>query len=168
VGTPFIGEVKIISWNYPPRGWAFCNGALLSIQQNQTLFAVLGTTYGGNGTQNFAIPNLQGRTAVHPGGLLGSKVTGAIGGEELHTLGQNEIPAHQHFLQGVSQAGTVEIPTGNFLAQTGSQPYHSAANLQPMGSSSIGMVGGQPHENRAPYQVLNFIIALSGIFPSRN
>jgi microcystin-dependent protein len=169
VSTPFLAEVKIISWNYPPRGWAFCNGTLLSIQQNTALFAVIGTAYGGNGVQTFALPNLQGRTPVHTGGLLGSPNIGTIGGEEFHTLSTNEIPVHQHILQGVTQAGTVELPAGNFLAESGSQAYHGSANLQVMASGAIGTVGGSvAHENRAPFLVLNFVIALSGIFPSRN
>jgi microcystin-dependent protein len=169
VSTPFLAEVKIISWNYPPKGWAFCNGALLPINQNQPLFSVIGTYYGGNGIQNFALPNLQGRTPVHVGGQLGSTNVGTVGGEEFHTLSQSEMPAHLHMLQGVTQAGTVEIPAGNFLAQTGSQAYHAAASLQPMAPTAIANVGAsQPHENRAPFLVLNFVIALSGIYPSRN
>jgi microcystin-dependent protein len=168
VSTPFLAEVKIISWNFPPKGWAFCNGALLPISQNQPLFAVIGTYYGGNGIQNFALPNLQGRTPVHTGGPIGGAV-GTLGGEEMHTLSQSEMPAHLHMLQGVTQAGTVEIPAGNFLAQTGSQAYHAAASLQPMAPTAIANVGAsQPHENRAPFLVLNFVIALSGIYPSRN
>src|SRR5665213_1905073 len=98
VGTPFVAEVRMISFNFPPRGWAFCNGQLLSIQQNTALFSVLGTAYGGNGTQTFALPNLQGRTPVHTGGQLGNRI-GIVGGEELHTLSLNEMPAHIHFQQ---------------------------------------------------------------------
>jgi microcystin-dependent protein len=170
VGTPFIAEVRIISFNFPPKGWAFCNGQLQSIQQNQALFSVIGTAYGGNGIQSFGLPNLQGRTPVHVGGRLGSTAVGTIGGEELHTLSLNEMPIHLHALQGVNQPGTVITPGTNFLAQSGVTPaYHSAADLQPMASEAITATGGSlPHENRAPFLVLNFIIALTGIFPPRN
>jgi microcystin-dependent protein len=168
VGTPFIAEVKIISWNFPPKGWAFCNGALLAISQNSTLFALIGTYYGGNGVQNFALPDLRGRTPVHTGGPIGGAL-GTKGGEEFHTLLTGEIPAHQHVLQGVTAAGTTEIPAGNFLAQSGSQAYHAPTNLQPMATTAVATAGGgQGHENRAPFLVLNFVIALSGIYPPRN
>jgi microcystin-dependent protein len=168
VSTPFLAEVKIISWNYPPKGWAFCNGALLSIQQNSALFTVIGTAYGGNGVQNFALPNLQGRTPVHTGGQLGSSI-GTVGGEELHTLLTSEMPSHIHLLQGLTQAGTVEVPAGNYVAQTGTQAYHAPTNLQQMSGGAITSTGNnQPHENRQPFLVLNFVIALIGIFPPRN
>jgi microcystin-dependent protein len=168
VGTPFIAEVRIISFSFPPKGWAFCNGQLLSIQQNTALFAVIGTAYGGNGIQTFALPNLQGRTPVHVGGHLGSSSIGTIGGEEMHTLTLNEMPAHTHFQQAATATGSVATPTANLLAQ-GTPIYHSATDLQPMASDLIGFTGGnQSHENRAPYLVLNFIIALNGIYPSRN
>jgi microcystin-dependent protein len=168
VSEPFLGEVKIISWNYAPRGWAFCNGQLMSIQQNAALFSVIGTAYGGNGVQTFGLPNLQGRSPVHAGGPLGG-VIGTAGGEEFHTLLYSEMPVHIHSFVGATQAGTVAIPPGNFVAQTSTQAYHTPTNLQPMNSGSIGASGGnQPHENRQPFLVLNFVIALSGIFPSRN
>jgi microcystin-dependent protein len=168
VGTPFLAEVKIISWNFPPKGWAFCNGQLMAINQNQALFSVLQTNYGGNGQTNFALPNLQGRVPIHTGGQIGA-VPGSFGGEESHTLSPSEMPSHVHTLQGVSAAGTVELPSGNFLAQSGSQPYHSATSPAAMDPSSISNFGGsQPHENRQPFLVLNFVISLSGIFPSRN
>jgi microcystin-dependent protein len=167
VSTPFIAEVKMISWNYPPKGWAFCNGQLLSIEQNMTLFSVIGTYFGGTGIQNFALPDLRGRTPVHTGGPIGGAL-GTKGGEEMHTLLTSEIPAHQHVLQGVTAAGTTELPAGNFLAQSGSQAYHGATNLQPMATTAISNAGGgQAHENRAPFLVVNFVIALVGIFPSR-
>ena len=157
----------MISFNFPPRGWAFCNGQLLSIQQNTALFSVLGTAYGGNGTQTFALPNLQGRTPVHTGGQLGNRI-GIVGGEELHTLSLNEMPAHIHFQQAATAAGSVPTPTANLVAP-GTSIYHSATNLQAMASDVIGFTGSSgPHENRAPFLVLNFIIALTGIFPSRN
>lgn len=167
VGTPFVAEVRIVSFNFPPRGWAFCNGQLQSIQQNAAMFAVIGTAYGGNGVQTFALPNLQARTPVHTGGQLGSAI-GTIGGEEFHTLSLNEMPAHIHFQQAATATGSVTTPTANLVAP-GTSIYHSATNLQSMASDVIGYTGGSmSHENRAPFLVLNFIIALTGIFPSRN
>jgi len=168
VSTPFLAEVKIISFNFPPRGWAFCNGQLQSIQQNTALFSVIGTAYGGNGIQTFALPNLQACTPVHVGGPLGSTKIGTIGGKEFHTLSLSEMPAHIHSQQAATAAGSVTTPTANLLAP-GSSIYHAATNLHPMASDVIGFNGGTlPHENRAPFLVLNFVIALSGIFPSRN
>jgi microcystin-dependent protein len=167
VSAPFIAEVKIISFSYPPKGWAFCNGQLQAINQNQAMFSVIGTAYGGDGIRTFGLPNLQGRTPVHTGGQLGNSI-GTIGGEEQHTLSLKELPAHIHFQQGTTQAASAETPGTNLVAQ-GTQIYHGPADLQPMASDVIGFTGGnQPHENRAPYLVLNFVIALTGIFPSRN
>jgi microcystin-dependent protein len=166
MGTPFMSEVKIISWNFSPKGWAFCNGQFLPINQNQALFSLLGTTYGGNGQTTFALPDLRGRAPIH----MGSGFTlGQAGGQEFHTVTQSEMPQHLHVMQGVSEDGDVQIPTGNYLAGAGSQPYHGATNLQTMEPSSISNVGGsQPHENRQPFLVVNFIIALQGVFPSQN
>jgi len=166
VGTPFLSEVKIISWNFPPKGWAFCNGQLLSINQNQALFSLLGTTYGGDGQVNFALPEIRGRSPIHVGqGFL----QGQAGGQEFHTVTMGEMPAHQHLPQAVSEAGNTIIPGGNFLAKSDTQIYQSPNNLVAMANSSISSVGGsQAHENRQPYLVLNFVIALQGIFPSRN
>jgi len=168
VGTPFIAEVKIISWNFAPKGWAFCNGQTMPINQNQALFSILGTNYGGDGRTTFALPDMRGRAPVHTGGPIGAVVGGA-GGEEFHTLTQSEMPQHLHPMSGISNDGTVQIPTGGFLGAAGAQPYHGATNLVAMDSASISLVGdSQPHENRSPFLVLNFIIALNGIFPSRN
>jgi microcystin-dependent protein len=166
VGTPFMSEVKIISWNFAPKGWAFCNGQLLPINQNQALFSLLGTFYGGDGRTTFALPDLRGGTAIHQGSGF---TIGQKGGEEFHTLNQSEMPQHLHPMSGISQDGTVQIPTGAFLGAAGAQPYHGATNLVAMDPASITSVGGsQPHENRQPFLVLNFIIALQGVFPSRN
>jgi microcystin-dependent protein len=166
VSTPFTAEVRIMSFNFPPKNWAFCNGQILSINQNQALFSLIGTSYGGNGTQTFALPNLQGRTPVHMGGQLGN-VIGTVGGEEFHTLSLNEMPAHIHSQQGTTTAANTNKPGTNLLAQ-GSDTYGPANNLQPMASDVIGFTGGgAQHENRAPYLVLNFMICLYGIYPSR-
>jgi microcystin-dependent protein len=167
VGAPFIAEVKIISWNFAPRGWAFCNGQTMAINQNQTLFSLIGTSYGGDGISTFNLPNLQARTPVHTGGPSGY-VTGSNGGEESHTLVLGELPVHIHSLQGATAAGTVNLPAGNYLA--GAQIYHSpdGSNAPMMNAASIKINGGsESHENRQPYLVLNFIIALQGMYPSR-
>ena len=166
MGTPFMSEVKIISWNFAPQGWAFCNGQFLPINQNQALFSLLGTTYGGNGQTTFALPDLRGKTAIHQGQGF---TLGQTGGQEFHTLTISEMPTHQHFPQAVSEAGTQIIPGGAFLAKSDTQVYAGPNNLTAMVASSISNVGGsQPHENRQPFLVLNFIIALQGVFPSRN
>ncbi|MEA2941088.1 MAG: hypothetical protein QOD09_1617 [Bradyrhizobium sp.] len=166
MGTPYMSEVKIISWNFPPKGWAFCNGQFLPINQNQALFSLLGTMYGGNGQTTFALPDLRGRAAIHQGQGF---IEGQGGGEEFHTLTVSEMPTHIHPMSGVSEDGTVQIPTGAFLGAAGAQPYHGATNLVPMDPAAITSVGGsQPHENRQPFLVLNFVIALQGVFPSRN
>jgi microcystin-dependent protein len=166
VGTPYLSEVKICAFNFAPQGWAFCNGQFLPINQNQALFSLLGTTYGGNGQTTFALPDLRSKTPIHVGAGF---TQGQTGGQEFHTLTQNEMPTHVHPMSGISQDGTVQIANGNFLAAAGAQPYHGATNLVAMDPASITTVGGsQPHENRQPYLVLNFVIALQGVFPSRN
>jgi microcystin-dependent protein len=168
VGQPFLGEVKVISWKVPPKGWAFCNGALLPINQNQALFSILGTQFGGNGQTTFALPDLRGRTPVHAGGSIGG-IVGQNGGEEFHTLAMGEMPQHLHPMSGISNDGTVALPGGNFLAAAGAQPYRALTFPVVMDTPSISNVGNsQPHENRSPFLVLNFVIALQGIFPSRN
>lgn len=165
MSEPFLGEIKIISWNFPPKGWTFCNGQLLPINQNQALFAVLGTTYGGDGRQTFGLPNLQGRTAFHVGNGI---VLGEMGGETSHTLNISELPAHTHTPNGSSAGATVTSPSGALWATQPSKPYKASGGAS-MKPASIAVVGGnQPHENMSPYLVLNFIIALQGIFPSPN
>jgi microcystin-dependent protein len=168
VSDPFLGEVKIISWNFPPKGWAFCNGQLLPINQNQALFSILGTTYGGNGQTNFGLPNLQGRAPIYQGQGF---TLGQIGGEENHTLTLQEMPAHNHFVQGTSITADQNNPASNALAASSGFQLYTAqiTSLTPLDPSTItNSVGGQPHSNLQPYLVLNFIIALQGIFPSRN
>ncbi len=166
MSEPFIGEVKLISWNFPPNGWAFCNGALLAINQNQALFSLIGTTYGGNGQTTFALPDLRGRTAIHQGQGF---TRGQGGGEEFHTLSPSEMPAHNHFVTASSTQGNVNTVQGNLLAREVGIPYGGYTNLTTLNLASISNTGGgQPHENRQPFLVLNFIIALVGIFPSQN
>jgi microcystin-dependent protein len=165
MSEPFLGEIKIISWNFPPKGWAFCNGQLLPINQNQALFSILGTTYGGDGMRTFGLPNLQGRTPVHVGNGI---VLGEMGGETTHTLNISELPAHNHFVVGSPNPASAATPNGNLWAAQNGRGYAASANAA-MSPASVQPTGGnQPHENMSPYLVLNFIIALQGIFPSQN
>lgn len=167
MSDPFIGEIKVISFNFAPKGWAFCNGQLLPINQNQALFSILGTMYGGNGQTNFALPNFQGKMPIHQGQNF---TVGQTGGEVAHTLTINEMPAHNHPAQGQSVNATTGISPANSVWAASSQqnPYAPTPNV-PMSPAAIGNAGGsQPHNNEAPYLVLNFVIALVGIFPSRD
>ena len=166
MGTPFMSEVKIISWNFAPQGWAFCNGQFLPINQNQALFSLLGTMYGGNGQTTFALPDLRGRGAIHVGQGF---IEGQAGGQEFHTLTISEMPTHIHFMSAVSEVGNTTAPSNNWLARSATEPYRAFSNPTTMHPASITNYGGsQPHENRQPFLVLNFIIALQGVFPSRN
>ena len=168
MSEPFIAEVRIFTYNFSPRGWAFCNGQLLPISQNTALFSLLGTTYGGNGQTTFGLPNLQGRTPVGfgQGPGLGNYELGEVGGAETVTLTQQQLPAHTHSLMASANAATSSVPGGTVvLATASSNQYAPASNLV-----SMGTIGGpgQPHSNRQPYTVLHFCIAVQGIFPSRN
>jgi microcystin-dependent protein len=167
MGNPFMGEIKIISWNFPPKAWAFANGQLLPINQNQALFSLFGTTYGGNGQTNFALPNLQGRVPIHFGNGF---TQGQAGGEETHTITMGEMPAHNHFFMANGASGDTDapfLPTGSIAAFNAG--YGGMTNTTTLAPGEIKNVGGsQAHENKQPYLVLNFVVALSGIFPSRN
>lgn len=168
-GTPFLAEIRIMSFNFAPKGWAMCNGALLPINQNQPLFALLGTNYGGNGQTNFALPDLRGRVPMHQGSGF---TLGQRGGETAHTVTQNELPAHTHVANGTQVSGTTTIPQGLLLANANLNAYAqiNAGNpAQPVHPQTISTVGGsQAHNNMSPYLVLSFCIALSGIFPSQS
>jgi len=165
MGDPFLSEIRIMSFNFPPKGWAFCNGQILPIAQNQALFSLLGTTYGGNGQTTFALPNLQGRVPISVGS---GHSLGEAAGEQAHTLIQAELPTHLHVLNGSATNADVITPVGNVLAQS-SQLYGPAAQLVTLDPSSNGQVGGsQAHLNMQPFLTLNFCIALVGVFPSQN
>jgi microcystin-dependent protein len=165
MATPYISEIRVFSFGFAPTGWAMCNGQLLPINQNQALFSLLGTTYGGDGRVNFALPNLQGRMPLHQGG---GYVIGQTGGEQNHTLIAAEMPQHTHPAIASANAANQGVATNTFWAN-GSQPaYAPSANGQ-MAAGAVSSIGGsQSHNNMAPYLVLNFCIALTGIFPSRN
>ena len=165
MSDPYIGEIKVISFNFPPKGWAFCNGQIMSIQQNQALFSILGVTYGGNGQTTFALPNFQGRMPIHQGN---GYTTGQQGGEASHTLSVQEMPAHVHIAQGASTANQGS-PVNNLWAPADGANEFNDVPDSTMGSNAIGSAGGsQPHPNEAPYLVLNFVIALTGVYPSRD
>jgi microcystin-dependent protein len=172
VSDAFLSEIRIFGFNFPPKGWALCNGQLMSISQNQALFSLLGTTYGGDGRTTFALPNLQGRAPLHfgQGFGLGSYTLGQSGGVESVTLTTDNVPAipHTHSVRGVSDAATTNDGTNAYLAAQAST-YTAPTNLVSMSASEIGTFGGsQPHSNMQPYLVLNFCIAVVGAFPSRN
>ena len=166
MAEPFLSEIRIMSFGFPPKGWALANGQLLPINQNQALFALLGTTFGGDGRVNFALPDLQGRTPIHVGDghTLGEK-----SGEQNHTLSISEIPTHTHAVNVASTNGTAIIPSGNLLAGGSNQLYTAPdANLAAMAGATLANVGGsQAHLNMQPFLTLSFCIALQGIFPSQ-
>ena len=167
MADPFLGEIKIVSFAFAPKGWAVCNGQLLPISQNQALFSLLGTTFGGDGRTTFALPNLQGRAPVH----VGKEVPlGQTAGEENHTLTTAEMPAHDHRVFGTSTGPAAGTPAGNVWATlTATQnPYSQAPNATMVAAAIRPAGGGQAHSNLQPYLVLTFVIALQGIFPSRN
>jgi len=164
---PFVGEIRMFAGNFAPAGWSFCNGALIPIDQNPTLFQLIGTTYGGDGQNNFALPNLQSRVPVHagPGFALGQS-----GGVETVTLTTSQIPAHSHVPQGDSGTATLPSPANNVWAANNTlTPYTNGAPTDAMASTALGSSGGsQPHDNMLPYLVINFILSLFGVFPSQS
>ncbi len=165
MGTPYLSEIKLVSFGFAPKGWALCNGQLLPINQNQALFALVGTTYGGDGRVNFGLPNLQGRVPIHFGDGF---VLGQLGGEQAHTLAVAEIPAHTHTPVGTNSAPDKPSPVGNTWASAAGNNAYATTSNSAMNSTAIANAGGsQPHQNMQPYLTLNFVIALSGIFPSQ-
>lgn len=169
MAEPFLGEIRVTSFAFPPKGWALCNGQLLPINQNQALFAILGTQYGGNGQTNFALPNLQGRVPMHQGN---SHVIGEAGGESAHTLTVAEMARHQHDMNASNSTANASMPAGASVAKAaaGSPPiYAGTGSMVAMHPQAVANAGGnQPHNNVQPSLGLNFIIALQGIFPSQN
>ena len=165
MAEPFLSEIRIMSFGFAPKGWAMCNGQLLPINQNQALFSLLGTTFGGDGRVNFALPDLRDRVPIHVGQ---GHTLGERGGEEAHTLSIAELPTHRHVLQASASNGATPVPTGNVLASAGNL-YGPAGSLVALTPASVANVGGsQAHLNMQPFLVLSFCIALQGIFPSPN
>lgn len=165
MGQPFLAEIRIVSFGFAPKGWALCDGGLMPINQNQGLFSLLGTTYGGDGRTTFALPDLQGRVPMHMGS---GHTLGERGGEQGHTLSIAEIPTHIHTANATNTNGAVATPAGNFLGAF-NNGYGQATALTALNPGTIAAVGGsQAHLNMQPFLVLTFCIALQGIFPSQN
>lgn len=162
MSDPFLGEIKLVSWPFAPQGWASCDGRLLKIRDNRDLYAVLGLTYGGDGVNTFALPDLRGRAPMHPGPDF---AVGSRGGEAVHSLTVDEMPAHNHPALGAPTANSV-TPTGNHWAPADGSSQFSLGETTTMSADAIGVAGlGTSHENQAPYLVLNFIIAVDGDIP---
>ena len=176
MSEPFLAEVRIVGFNFAPRGWAFCDGQILPINQNQSLFSLLGTTYGGDGRTSFALPDLRGRTPIHVGASNGTAhLLGQKGGEETHTLGVSEMPSHEHQAKAKNAPADNPNPGARLLAQSApNEVYHftsagDPAALVDVNAATVANVGGdQGHEDMQPYLALNYVIALQGLFPSRN
>jgi len=172
MSEPFLAEVRMVGFNFAPRGWAFCDGQILPINQNQSLYSLIGTTYGGDGRTSFALPDLRGRVPIHVGRSNGGgdHRLGQKSGEETHTLASNEMLQHTHELHASTTDANAGAPTNHVLARSMTpEAYRDTASLAPMHAGSITNVGGdQAHENMQPYIALNFCIALQGLFPSRN
>ncbi len=172
MSDPFVGEIRMFGFGFAPQGWAPCNGQLLPINQNQALFSLLGTTYGGDGTTTFALPDMQSRVPVGQGQApgLSSYVEGQAGGAETVTLAATQIPGHTHPVKASSSAADSSQPEGRALARSASHIYTAKPDASTvMNADMLGDAGGsQPHENIQPYLAVNFCIALAGIFPARN
>ena len=167
MAEPFLSEIRIFSFSFAPKGWALCNGQLLPINQNQALFSLLGTTFGGDGRVNFALPDLRARTPIHVGS---GHILGERGGQEAHTLSVTELPEHTHAANATSSNATSAVPSASLgYARSGSQMYGEPANLVSMATQAVSNVGGsQAHLNMQPFLTVSFCIALQGIFPSPN
>ncbi|MER9439486.1 phage tail protein [Mesorhizobium sp. M7A.F.Ca.US.011.01.1.1] len=166
MAEPFLSEIRIMSFVFPPKGWALCNGQLLPINQNQALFSLLGTTFGGDGQVNFALPDYRGRIPIHVGS---GHTLGERGGEQSHTLSISEIPTHVHVAQASTNTGSSQDGAGNVLGVVPGRLYSDFANVTTLSPSTITSIGGsQAHLNMQPFLTLSFCIALQGIFPSPN
>jgi microcystin-dependent protein len=168
MSEPFLSEIKLVSFNFPPKGWALCNGQLMPINQNQALFALLGTTYGGNGQTNFALPNLRGKLPIHVGS---GHTLGESAGSTAVTLNMQQLPQHLHPLNATTNTATTNAPSPTVVLANSAATtlYNPPTALEAMAPNAVTNAGGsQPHNNMMPYLVLNFIIALQGIFPSPN
>ncbi len=164
MAEPFLSEIRLMSFNFPPKGWALCNGQLLPINQNQALFSLLGTTFGGDGRVNFALPDLRGRTPIHVGS---GHTLGERGGEQAHTLSIAELPTHTHVVNASTSNGNTPLPSGSVLADSPAQLYGPPGNFVALPSGTVTNTGGsQAHLNMQPFLTLSFCIALQGIFPS--
>jgi len=171
MSDPFIAEIKIFAGNFAPRGFAFCNGQLLPIAQNTALFSIVGTTYGGDGRTTFGLPNLQNRLPMHPGNGpgLSQRRLGENGGSDTQTLSASQIPAHSHVAQAASTAPTTNSPAGAYPAVAPVFEPGDSGNLVPMSADAMANTGGGgAHNNQQPFLNLNFVLALTGLFPSRN
>jgi microcystin-dependent protein len=172
MADPYVGEIRLFAGNFAPQGWALCEGQLLPILGYETLFTLIGTTYGGDGQNSFALPDLQGRVPIHQGAGAGlsNRIMGERGGAETVTLTASQLPAHNHPLVATSAAAqAAAVPSGSVLAATPVSLYGTAMATAPMASTALAAAGGaQPHENMAPFVAMNYIIALIGIFPSQN
>lgn len=166
MAEPFLSEIRIMSFVFAPKGWALCNGQLLPINQNQALFSLLGTTFGGDGRVNFALPDNRGRIPIHVGG---GHTLGERGGEQAHTLSIAELPTHTHVQNASSSQGALNDPTGAVIAKSAQNAYAAPGNLAAMNAAVVTNTGGsQAHLNMQPFLTLSFCIALQGIFPSPN
>jgi microcystin-dependent protein len=166
MAEPFLSEIRIMSFEFAPRGWALCNGQLLPINQNQALFSLLGTTFGGDGRVNFALPDLRARSPIHVGS---GHILGERGGEQAHTLSISELPQHTHVLSGSTSPADVPAPDGSLLGTASGEIYGAPTSLAAMATGSATPTGGsQAHLNMQPFLTLSFCIALQGIFPSPN
>ncbi len=171
MSTPYIGEIRLVGFNFAPVGWAACDGQLIPISQNDTLFNLIGTTYGGDGQQTFALPNLQSRVPIHQGQGpgLSNYVIGEAAGVESVTLTSNQIPAHSHPAQAQTGSGNQASPNGGVWANSGQGVYAAGPASLAMKNNLVGSAGGsQPHDNMMPFLVINFVISLFGVYPTPN
>jgi microcystin-dependent protein len=169
MAQPYIGEIRLVAYNFAPSDWALCDGALQSIAQNPELFSVIGTTYGGDGVTTFALPDLRSRSPIHTGTLNNNAYpVGQSAGEESVTLTPAQLPLHTHYLAAASTAGTKSSPSGNIWASSSELPYASNTPNATMSSAAVASAGGgQAHNNISPYLTINFVIALHGIYPAQ-